>query len=239
MKKIETEYGQYINADFFSLELVPHSISTIITDIPYLDYTSAIKNGSRNLTEWAEFVDFMAKRFNEICNEDANILIFTGMWGECIVLKYMESHFNLKQKLIWEITNPRPIDMINGHTMRNVINVIEPIGWYARGKDYYFDESAMREFQNGRLTNVIKCGRSSNSQYQSKPLILIKLLVQTFANPDKIVLDPFSGIGTLGRVAEELGINWICVEKDEEVFKKGAESLRGGKNARVSTVRTG
>jgi len=225
MKQIKTNYGQYINANFFDLPIAPHSISTLITDIPYLDYTKAIRNGNGNLSEWTEFVVSMSKKFNEICNENANVLIFTGMWGESIVLKYMEPFFDLKQKLIWEITNPRPIDMLQNHRMKNMLNVIEPISWFVRGKDYYFNDAYIRKFQNGRLLNVIKCGRSSNSPYSSKPLMLIELLVQTFTDPNKVVLDPFAGVGTLGRVCDKADINWVCVEKNEKTFNEGAKNF--------------
>jgi len=78
--------------------------------------------------------------------------------------------------------------------------------------------------------NVITCGNNeSNSDYirMSKatrrkihparfPAELPRFFIEFLTDPGDLVFDPFAGSNTTGMIAEQLGRNWIAVEKDPE-----------------------
>jgi len=50
-------------------------------------------------------------------------------------------------------------------------------------------------------------------QPMQKPERLLELIIRASSNIDDIVLDPFFGTGTTGKVAEQLNRKWIGIEK--------------------------
>lgn len=52
-----------------------------------------------------------------------------------------------------------------------------------------------------------------------KNLALLKLLIQASSNPDSVVLDFFCGSGTTLIAAQELGRQWIGIDKSNEAIK--------------------
>ena len=51
-----------------------------------------------------------------------------------------------------------------------------------------------------------------------KPLALIENLVSTYTNPGELILDTFSGNGTLGVACRKLNRSYIMIENDQEWF---------------------
>jgi site-specific DNA-methyltransferase (cytosine-N4-specific) len=58
------------------------------------------------------------------------------------------------------------------------------------------------------------------------PSALPKFFIRLLTKPDEIVVDPFAGSNTTGRVAEALGRCWIAIEKNCEYL--GTSALRFG-----------
>lgn len=54
------------------------------------------------------------------------------------------------------------------------------------------------------------------------PAALPEWWTRFLTNPNDIVLDPFAGSNTTGRVAEDLGRRWISIEMDSEYVKSSA-----------------
>ena len=52
-----------------------------------------------------------------------------------------------------------------------------------------------------------------------KNLDLLKLIVQTSSNPESLVMDFFCGSGTTLIAAQELGRNWIGIDKSEKAIE--------------------
>ena len=69
------------------------------------------------------------------------------------------------------------------------------------------------------FTTVWEYERDNNiygSHLTPKPLKMIKHIIETSSNGNDIVLDCFSGSGTLAVACEELHRDWICIELDEK-----------------------
>lgn len=52
-----------------------------------------------------------------------------------------------------------------------------------------------------------------------KNLNLLKLIVQTSSNPESLIMDFFCGSGTTLIAAQELGRNWIGIDKSEKAIE--------------------
>ena len=55
-----------------------------------------------------------------------------------------------------------------------------------------------------------------NGHITPKPIPILHNIIKTSSNENDIVLDCFSGSGTLALACEELHRNWICIEKEEK-----------------------
>ena len=68
-----------------------------------------------------------------------------------------------------------------------------------------FAYDPIEEYTGGNLGSIYKYAVDSKNPYPtSKPVPLIGLLLRQFTNPDDIVLDPFTGSGTLMRANDQL-----------------------------------
>ncbi len=60
-----------------------------------------------------------------------------------------------------------------------------------------------------------------------KPLSLIERLVRIYTNEGDTVLDPYMGIGTVGIACQNLGRNFIGIERDEAYCEVAESTLKG------------
>lgn len=58
-----------------------------------------------------------------------------------------------------------------------------------------------------------------------KPVALIEYLIKTYTNPGDLVLDSCAGSMTLAVAAISTGRNYICIEKDPEIYKVGKKRV--------------
>jgi site-specific DNA-methyltransferase (adenine-specific) len=94
----------------------------------------------------------------------------------------------------------------------------------------HYQKNRIDSFNNGDRfpTDVIKF---SNGNYNSlhptqKPLDLIKYLINTYTNPNQLILDTFAGSFTTAIACLETGRRYICIEKEEEYFEIGKERIK-------------
>jgi len=59
-----------------------------------------------------------------------------------------------------------------------------------------------------------------------KPEKLLELIIKASSNENDIVLDPFFGTGTTGKIAEQLNRKWIGIEKKEQYILVARERLK-------------
>jgi site-specific DNA-methyltransferase (adenine-specific)/modification methylase len=59
-----------------------------------------------------------------------------------------------------------------------------------------------------------------------KPKKLLELIIRASSTINDIVLDPFFGTGTTGKVAEQLNRKWIGIEKNEQYILIAKERLK-------------
>jgi hypothetical protein len=58
----------------------------------------------------------------------------------------------------------------------------------------------------------------SSLQPTQKPVALFEYLIRTYSDPGDLVLDVAAGSGTTAIAAMNTGRDWVCIEKDPDVF---------------------
>jgi DNA modification methylase len=79
------------------------------------------------------------------------------------------------------------------------------------------------ENEHNYLTEV---GIVHNCHPTQKPLPLIKEMIEKHSNPDDLVLDTFSGSGTVAEACLLTGRRFICIEKDEKYYQMSIERIK-------------
>lgn len=59
-----------------------------------------------------------------------------------------------------------------------------------------------------------------------KPLALTEYMIKTYSNEGDIVLDNCAGSFVVAEASNNLGRNWICIEKDEKIYKKSIKERK-------------
>lgn len=76
----------------------------------------------------------------------------------------------------------------------------------------------------------ISTAQYSKSHYAVFPEELVERPVQASCPPDGVVLDPFAGRGTVGRVAREYGREYILIDRDTEAIDLAKEYTKHEEN---------
>jgi site-specific DNA-methyltransferase (adenine-specific) len=79
--------------------------------------------------------------------------------------------------------------------------------------------------KQGIWRHSVEFGRKQHPT--QKPLSLMRELVLQFSNPGETVFDPFMGSGSTGIACNELGRNFIGIEKDPAYFKIAQKRIAG------------
>lgn len=88
-------------------------------------------------------------------------------------------------------------------------------------KTEFHAEKSLRMNRREKNYRTFGISRITNIQFirQKKNLDLLKLIVQTSSNPESLVMDFFCGSGTTLIAAQELGRNWIGIDKSEKAIE--------------------
>jgi len=170
------------------------SVSAIITDPPY----GMNKDFENDTPEQADAL------FEAVCVEAKRICTgnFLAFWSAQRMDKIAQ--FKPKRVLIWNKT-------FAIYTPHNVGYRYEPIFWM-------FGETAYNKI--GDIIEgypiLFKSQHENESHPTQKPLEVMKKIIENFTLPDDIVFDPFTGSGSTGVAALQLGRRFIGCELKAE-----------------------
>ncbi len=250
----KTYHGVYIADAIEFLKRMPDSsVQLILLDPPY-NLDLAYWDHFGNYINWASK---WLKEAQRVLTDNGNLVIFGGYQYQNIkkgdlleIMHYLRHNTDLLfvNLIIWYYNTG-----MSAH--RFFANRHEEVLWYAKTKKYYFNLDAVRipfdektkelykrdkrlnplSIDKGKNpTNVWEIGRlQSNSSERvghptQKPLKIVKRLIKGLSYPGSVVLDFFSGSGTTGRAAIELGRHSILVDNDAnsfDLFKKHLENM--------------
>ncbi len=160
-----------------------------------------------------------------------------------IITEARKIGFKLNNILTWYKTNSMP-----NITKRTFTHSTEFVCWFVKGKNWIFNYNEVKDFNPNRTkdgskkqmrdfldfieipivqgSERIKGENGRAAHPTQKPEKLLELIILASSNINDIVLDPFFGTGTTGKVAEKLNRNWIGIEKNNTYAEIAKERLK-------------
>ncbi|MDR2602655.1 MAG: site-specific DNA-methyltransferase [Spirochaetaceae bacterium] len=160
-----------------------------------------------------------------------------------ILTEGKKAGFKLNNILTWYKTNAMP-----NITKRTFTHSTEFICWFVKGRNWIFnyeevkkinphktkngDNKQMRDFLDFIEIPIVQGkerikGDDGRAVHPTqKPEKLLELIIKASSNENDVVLDPFFGTGTTGKIAEQLNRKWIGIEKNEQYILIAKERLK-------------
>ena len=132
-----------------------------------------------------------------------------------------EENFKILNNITWQKTNPPP-----NLACRTFTHSTETILWAKKNlpkTHHYFNYELMKEINNNRQMKDVWEGSLTKPREKSygkhptqKPEYLLERIILSCTRPGDLILDPYLGSGTTGKVAKELGRKFIGIELEPE-----------------------
>jgi DNA modification methylase len=196
-----------------------NSIDLILTDPPY-DRAEEYMDRLTNMQKQA-----MVDEYWRILKREGNLATFCGYvdqftWYEKLTTK----GFKYLRQLIWVYKNPSHGKFRVVQQARTFIMAHETILLFARGDKHYFDNKGVVEiswFLHPAYSGLRRSAEGNPEEklgVTPKPLKIARVLISRLCPPKGTVFDPFSGYGTFGVAASQLGRNFIGFEIRPEIY---------------------
>jgi DNA modification methylase len=219
------------------LRLIPeNSIDLVIADPPYgIDYNSNWSKdaGYRRKVKTVDGIkndgndnnDFLAEVLSEIdrvLKPNSHVYWFTRWDRIALQQPLLESHFKLKNALVWMKNNWSMGDLTGAYAGQ-----YESILFAQKGRRTLNEVAGKR-----RHTDVLQYDRVPANKLRhshEKPEDLIEFLIRKSSNEGEIVLDPFCGSGTTAVCSARLNRNFVTFELEQEFIEIANGRLDGVK----------
>lgn len=211
------------------------SIDLILTDPPYSlgkDYgNDSDKQESSVYLKWMEtWIDAALPKLKPT----GSLYIFLTWRYSPEIFVMLKQRMTMMNEIIWD----RRVPSMGGST-RSFTSVHDTIGFFARGKGYYFDLDSVRipydaETKKARSRSIfvgakwLEIGYNPKDLWSvsrlhkedperadhptQKPLEIVERMVKASCPPGGIILDPFMGSGTTAVAAQRCGRNFVGFE---------------------------
>ncbi len=219
-------------------KLPQKSVRLIITDPPY-NLSKNYGNNQDNM-EFTEYLEFSRKWLNEahrVLTDDGTIYVFMGMRYISYIYTILEQELGMtfNSWITWFYTqgigktkgfSPRHDDilMFTKHPKKyifNLDNIRVP-------QKFYRSVNNMRGANPGNVwefSHMHYCNKNRQNHPTQKPEGLYERMILSSSNVGDVVLDPFSGSGTLLRVCQQTGRRGIGIEVNPEYIEMTNERL--------------
>lgn len=215
------------------------SIDLILTDPPY--------NTTNCKWECEIDIDTIFTHFKRIIKDSGTIVVFgNNPFTAKVIVKNLDIY---RYNCVWVKPNSTSPNLAKKQPMRRYEdimvfypgkNIYNPV--MSKGKPYKWNSSRSKgeatniSYSKDRKiinegsrypTNVFEFPQERGLHPTQKPVALFEYIIKMYTNEDMVVLDPFAGSGTTAISCINTNRNYICVEKDEEIFeiaKKRIES---------------
>jgi len=216
IKQVEAiEISNVFNGDSINfIDKIDFKIKCVITDPPYgMNYISNRRTASEkdkgisndeNLDLAIETVNKIFHKLYNKMDENSALFCFIGWKQEKYFIELIENiGFEVKNVLIWNKNNHGTGDLIYSFAPKH-----ERIIYATKGKVKL----------NYRHPDVLDGSDIRTNHPTSKPIDLLKKLIESTTLQNDIIVDPFAGHGSTGIAAKELNRNyWLC-ELDYENY---------------------
>jgi site-specific DNA-methyltransferase (adenine-specific) len=216
IKQVEAiEISNVFNGDSINfIDKIDFKVKCVITDPPYgMNYISNRRTASEkdkgisndeNLDLAIQTVNKVFSKLYNKMEENSALFCFIGWKQEKYFIELIENiGFEVKNVLIWNKNNHGTGDLIYSFAPKH-----ERIIYATKGKVKL----------NYRHPDVLEGSDIRTNHPTSKPIDLLKKLIESTTLQNDIIVDPFAGHGSTGIAAKELNRNyWLC-ELDYENY---------------------
>ena len=234
----ETDECQIVHGDSFKIlpKMKPECVDMIFADPPYFLSNDGVtcKGGkmvSVNKGSWDEGKSTDEKhKFNRkwirlckrVLKPNGSIWISGTLHNIYSIGMALEQEgFKIINNITWQKTNPPP-----NLACRCFTHSTETILWAQkndRKSRHFFNYELMKEQNGGKQMKDVWTGsltkpseKKEGKHPTQKPEYLLERIILASTNEEDVVLDPFSGSGTTGVVANKLGREFIGIENEKE-----------------------
>ena len=232
-------------------EIESKSIDLIFSDPPYLHSLADLYKSwnSRNM-DW----EFYAEQFNRVLKDNGEVALFSDFPTAVAISNAFQKYFRYRYMWVWVKSNGQIINKMQPISNVELITVwakkkaktkdlvFNPI--FEKGLPYtkkhkagnktrkqekdYITESNGDRFPSQTLyypskDNLPVAERTEHPT--QKPLRLCGYIIKTLSNGGDLILDPFSGSGSIPIAAFRLKRDFIGIEKDPEYYRESLKRL--------------
>lgn len=196
----------------------------IITDPPYSPRTHA---GARTSRLDHDGAPLLRQAFDSITFEDLDLI-----FGMIRPLRWLVSFLDWKYTAKFADKPPTGLDFVrfgiwnkpNG--MPQLTGDRPAMGWESIGIMHNSDRK--KRWNGGGNRGLWTYNKVNGEHPTTKPLPLVRKLVELFTDKQDVILDPFMGSGTTLRAAKDLGRRAVGCELNERYCEIAANRLRQG-----------
>lgn len=214
------------------LDKIPDgSVDLILTDIPYNisqdnNFKTMKDRTGRNGIDFGEW----DKNFNELdlkylipkLSSDGSLVSFMAFEQYSIVKKVLEEDMVVKDRIIYEKTNPMP-----RNRDRRYVNNIELGVWFVRKKAKWTFNRQSEKYDSCVMKYPSESGGGFKRYHPcQKNEKMIEELVLRHSNKGDTVWDPYMGAGTTGIACKNLDRNFIGTEIDKKYFEAALSRMK-------------
>jgi DNA modification methylase len=131
----------------------------------------------------------------------------------------------LRSDIVWNKTNAMPESVADRPTKAH-----EYVFMFAKSPTYYYDAFAVKEIgadgkpRNKRTVWSLPTQPFTGAHFATFPPALVEPCILASTPPSGVVLDPFSGSGTTGMVARNLGRSYVGIDLNADYLKLSLET---------------
>lgn len=220
-------------------KIADKSVDLVVTDPPYnLNKDYGLTKDKLEFDEYLEFSRLWLKEIVRVLKDDGTIYVFMGMKYISYIYMILEKELNLhfNSWITWFYTqgigktrgfSPRHDDILmftkdKKNFKFNLDDIKVP-------QKYYRSVNNMRGANPGNVwefSHIHYCNKNRKQHPTQKPEALYERMILASSNENDVVLDPFSGSGTLLRVCQQINRKAIGIEINPEYVEMTKERLK-------------
>lgn len=199
----------------FMKQLPDKCIDLVLTDPPYgMEFQSGYRKEKHKKIENDDNLIWLPEwiaQITRLVKEDAQLYIFCSFHNIEVFLSTIKKSLKVKNILIWRKNNTGMGDLTGDFAPQYEMIIFINVG--------------NKPLLGRRDSNILTFPRTLNSLHPTeKPLDLVRYLASKSVKAGT-VLDTFSGSGTTALACHDLGLDFICVEKDPDYHAASVKRL--------------
>ena len=218
----------------FLRELRANSVDLVLTDPPYtISRKTGFANAKNGVERFAVSMDFgkwdkeqidlkaLAENLYRVLRQGGTAIVWYDIWKLSHLAAAMEAaKFRMLRLLIWEKTNPVPLNMKATYLSNS--REIAIVG--VKGSKPIFHE----EYHNGVYHQPIPRHNGQRAHPTQKPLDLFIKLVKKHSKKGDFVVDPFLGSGTTAVASVRTGRRFAGCDINQKYVSSAKKRVRNG-----------